>query len=184
MCRRWRTRGLNRVPLGWLGASRPCSQQYGPSSLLPWCGLGALFSPDDVLVGGRVRQPRPQPCFQDPFLCGGCHLALNGVGQMAPSCHLGDPSRLPAAQSLSAHKVRVAPVLPASVKRQLALQTEGFIKGDTQLHLAKMAPPPSSRGFSVVTPMLASGVHHPSCFQVGIRCHSQLLGGPSSRKQY
>lgn len=61
----------------------------------------------------------------------------------------------------------MALLLWVSVKGQLALQTKGFIKGSMSLHVAKVFSSSSSRGFSVVTLMLANGVHHPFCFQMG-----------------
>lgn len=87
-----------------------------------------------------MGQP-PQPGFQDPFLCGGCHLALNGVGQTTRTCQLGDPPpRLPAVQTLFHHEVRVAPVLRVRV-RGTAIQTKSFIRGSVWLYAAEAAPP-------------------------------------------
>lgn len=68
----------------------------------------------------------------------------------------------------STHEVSVAPLLWVSVKWQPALQTKGFIEGSMSLHLAKLFFSSSSRGFSLVTLMLANRVHHPFCFQMGI----------------
>lgn len=152
--------GSTRVPLGRLGAgSTGAARSAAPPPLLPGCELSAWFPPVEREVGraGECNKPITPPHLQDPCVWGvGVTWPYMVWDRLLIPASWETPGSSQLFEASSTHKVRMALCCGSVCGGSQHFRQRTLFKGDTWLHCAN-GPPPSSRGFSVVTLMSAWG---------------------------